>query len=201
MPLAVDGAAPLPESREARTDGELPSGSIVAGEVSVIDAGSAFVGPEDLASKRRRPWDVALAKRLQARAEDVPGTISPRSVAPGTRADVRGNVRLGDAGRAGLAEKRARETSAEAAFEDEAFEDRRDRDGSGDDLPRRGDAVFVVPEHVCPTVNLAEHAIVLDGGELVGVMDVEARGHELVPPDLPPAISTRALRKAAERSE
>jgi hypothetical protein len=61
--------------------------------------------------------------------------------------------------------------------------------------------VFVVPEHVCPTVNLAEHAVVLDGGELVGVMDVEARGHELVPSDLPPAATTRALRKAAEGSE
>ena len=41
----------------------------------------------------------------------------------------------------------------------------------------------------------------LDGGELVGVMDVEARGHELVPSDLPPAATIRALRKAAEGSE
>ena len=69
MPLAVDGTASLPESRGARTDGERPSGSVVAGEISAIDAESAFVGPEDLASKRRRPWDVALAKRFHARAD------------------------------------------------------------------------------------------------------------------------------------
>ena len=61
--------------------------------------------------------------------------------------------------------------------------------------------MFVVPEHICPTVNLAEQAVVLDGGELVGVMDVEARGHELAPPTLPPATTTRALRTAAEGRE
>ena len=202
MPLAVDGTASLPESRGARTDGERPSGSVVAGEISAIDAESAFVGPEDLASKRRRPWDVALAKRFHARAEDVPGKTSPRRVAPAgaPRADAGGD-RPGGAGRAGLAGTRAPETGAEAACHDEAFENRPVFDGCVNDLPRRGDVVFVVPEHICPTVNLAEQAVVLDGGELVGVMDVEARGHELAPPNLPPATTTRALRTAAEGRE
>ena len=46
-----------------------------------------------------------------------------------------------------------------------------------------GDLAFVVPEHVCPTVNLATHAVVLDRGEdgerVVSVHEVKARGHEL----------------------
>ena len=51
------------------------------------------------------------------------------------------------------------------------------------DKPRVGDLAFVVPEHVCPTVNLATHAVVLDRGEdgerVVSVHEVKARGHEL----------------------
>jgi D-serine deaminase-like pyridoxal phosphate-dependent protein len=202
MPLVIDGLAyALPESRDARTDGERPSGSMVAGEVSGIDAGSTYVGPEALASTRRRPWDVALAKRFQMRPEDaIPGKISP-----GMDADGRPRDRLGK--RAGTSREGLADTNAslgtrndEASMKDE---DPKESEGrhSRDDVPKRGDVVFVVPEHVCPTVNLAEHAVVLDGGELVGVMDVEARGHELVPSDLPPAATTRALRKAAEGSE
>jgi hypothetical protein len=68
------------------------------------------------------------------------------------------------------------------------------------DIPTRGDLVFVIPEHICPTVNLAEQAIVLDKGKLVGVVAVEARGHEVIPPDTAPAITTEALRKAVEES-
>ena len=33
--------------------------------------------------------------------------------------------------------------------------------------------------HICPTVNLAEQAIMLEDGELSGVIDIVARGHEL----------------------
>ena len=47
-------------------------------------------------------------------------------------------------------------------------------------IARRGDVVFVVPEHICPTVNLATHAVVLDGGKFVGVKEVGARGHEVM---------------------
>ena len=100
MPLVIDAAdddkynpaiayanRENPESRDARTDGkDGPSGSMVAGEVSGIDAGSAYVGPEALASTRRRPWDVALAKRFQMRPEDdIPGKIF--KISPGMDAD------------------------------------------------------------------------------------------------------------------
>jgi hypothetical protein len=182
---------------------------MVAGEVSGIDAGSAYVGPEALASTRRRPWDVALAKRFQMRPEDdIPGKIF--KISPGMDADGGARDRLGKragTSREGLAETNAslriRNDEASMGDEDPKEDTRTDRDGRRfrDDVPKRGDLVFVVPEHVCPTVNLAEHAVVLDGGELVGVMDVEARGHELVPSDLPPAATIRALRKAAEGSE
>lgn len=223
MPLVIDAAdddkynpaiayanRENPESRDARTDGkDGPSGSMVAGEVSGIDAGSAYVGPEALASTRRRPWDVALAKRFQMRPEDdIPGKIF--KISPGMDADGGARDRLGKragTSREGLAETNAslriRNDEASMGDEDPKEDTRTDRDGRRfrDDVPKRGDLVFVVPEHVCPTVNLAEHAVVLDGGELVGVMDVEARGHELVPSDLPPAATIRALRKAAEGSE
>ena len=205
MPLAIDNVN-LPEARDARTDGARPSGSTVAGEVSGIDAGSAYVGPEALASTRRRPWDIALAKRFQTRPEDgIPGKISPGMDADG--GDAHGK-RAGTSGREGLADTNAsrnRTRNDEASIRRNQDEDPRGesegRHSGRDDVPKRGDVVFVVPEHVCPTVNLAEHAVVLDGGELVGVIDVEARGHELVPSDLPPAATTRALRKAAEGSE
>lgn len=204
MPLAI-GSATNGSYRESAALVPEAHGSIVAGEVSGIDAGSAYVGSEDLASKRRRPWDVALAKRFHALPKDGQGTTPPRSVAPGTGTGTaeRGDRPWGSRDGAGRAEKNAERklTGTETLFEEDDPEDKHlNRDGSGDDLPRRGDVVFVVPEHVCPTVNLAEHAVVLDGGELVGVLDVEARGHELVPPDLPPAITTRALRKAAQES-
>jgi D-serine deaminase-like pyridoxal phosphate-dependent protein len=195
MPLAIYGHSTNCSYRESAA-ARLPEahGSIVAGEVSGIDAGSAYVGSEDLASKRIRPWDVALAKRFHALPKDGPGTATA----------ARGDRPWGSRDGAGRAEKNAEReltgTETERFEEDDPEDKRVNRDGSGDDLPRRGDVVFVVPEHVCPTVNLAEHAVVLDGGELVGVLDVEARGHELVPPDLPPATTTRALRKAAQES-
>ena len=207
MPLAIGTPLTNCSYRESAA-ARLPEahGSIVAGEVSGIDAGSAYVGSEDLASKRIRPWDVALAKRFHALPKDGPGTTPERRAAPGTgtataaRGDRPWGARDG-AGRADTnAERNLTGTETERFEEDDPENKRLNRDGSGDDLPRRGDVVFVVPEHVCPTVNLAEHAVVLDGGELVGVMDVEARGHELVPPDLPPATTTRALRKAAQES-
>ena len=52
--------------------------------------------------------------------------------------------------------------------------------GRGGGMPKRGDVVFVVPEHICPTVNLAEKAVLVDGGEFVGVVDIEGRAHEVM---------------------
>ncbi len=45
--------------------------------------------------------------------------------------------------------------------------------------PKRGDALLLVPRHVCPTVNLAEQAILIEDGDVTGVIDVAGRGHEL----------------------
>jgi D-serine deaminase-like pyridoxal phosphate-dependent protein len=49
----------------------------------------------------------------------------------------------------------------------------------GDTMVTRGDLVRLLPRHVCPTVNLADEVVVVDGGAVVGVERVVARGHEL----------------------
>lgn len=43
--------------------------------------------------------------------------------------------------------------------------------------PRVGTAVRLVPRHVCPTVNLADRAVLLDAGRIVDIVPVTARGH------------------------
>ena len=48
------------------------------------------------------------------------------------------------------------------------------------ELPPRGTALSLVPRHVCPTVNLAERAVLMDGATLIGVVDVAARAHEVL---------------------
>ncbi len=45
--------------------------------------------------------------------------------------------------------------------------------------PPRGTTLLLVPRHVCPTVNLAEAALLVDGDRLVGIVPVSARAHEL----------------------
>lgn len=45
--------------------------------------------------------------------------------------------------------------------------------------PPRGTELLLVPRHVCPTINLAEQALLLDG-ERASVADVAARTHELL---------------------
>ena len=45
--------------------------------------------------------------------------------------------------------------------------------------PARGTPLYLVPRHVCPTVNLAEEALLVDGGRVVGTEAVSARAHEL----------------------
>lgn len=44
--------------------------------------------------------------------------------------------------------------------------------------PDRGDVLMLVPRHVCPTVNLAAEALIVDGGR-VEVAPVAARAHDL----------------------
>lgn len=47
--------------------------------------------------------------------------------------------------------------------------------------PAVGASVRLVPRHVCPTVNLATEAVLLDAGAIIGVVPVGARGHETLP--------------------
>jgi D-serine deaminase-like pyridoxal phosphate-dependent protein len=44
----------------------------------------------------------------------------------------------------------------------------------------RGSMLSLVPTHVCPTVNLADQALLVDEGRFVGVASVRARGHDLL---------------------
>lgn len=53
-------------------------------------------------------------------------------------------------------------------------------DGPQDRLPPRGEVLQLIPRHVCPTVNLAEQALIVERGELVEVASVAARAHELL---------------------
>ncbi|MFT4515100.1 MAG: D-serine deaminase-like pyridoxal phosphate-dependent protein [Planctomycetota bacterium] len=48
-----------------------------------------------------------------------------------------------------------------------------------DALPARGTFVMLVPRHVCPTVNLAEQCVLVDGDSPPRVVPVAARAHEL----------------------
>jgi len=53
-------------------------------------------------------------------------------------------------------------------------------DGPTGRLPERGALLQLVPRHVCPTVNLAEQALIVERGELLEVAGVSARAHELL---------------------
>jgi D-serine deaminase-like pyridoxal phosphate-dependent protein len=52
--------------------------------------------------------------------------------------------------------------------------------GPPDRLPARGEVLQLIPLHVCPTVNLAEQALLIESGRLSAVADVSARAHELL---------------------
>ncbi|MFT7485275.1 MAG: D-serine deaminase-like pyridoxal phosphate-dependent protein, partial [Candidatus Paceibacteria bacterium] len=44
--------------------------------------------------------------------------------------------------------------------------------------PARGQALYLVPKHVCPTVNLAEEALLVENGRLLEVLPILARAHD-----------------------
>jgi D-serine deaminase-like pyridoxal phosphate-dependent protein len=44
--------------------------------------------------------------------------------------------------------------------------------------PEIGEALYLIPRHVCPTVNNFDDALIISGGRVVGVERVTARGHE-----------------------
>lgn len=56
--------------------------------------------------------------------------------------------------------------------------------------PPLGTLLRLVPRHVCPTVNLHDEAVLLDGGAVVGLVPVRARGHETAP-----GVALAALRQ------
>ncbi len=45
--------------------------------------------------------------------------------------------------------------------------------------PQVGDLLYLVPRHVCPTVNNYDHALIVRHSRIVGVEDVTARGREV----------------------
>lgn len=49
---------------------------------------------------------------------------------------------------------------------------------NGGARPEIGDALYLVPRHVCPTVNNFDDAILIIGNRVVGIEPVTARGHE-----------------------
>jgi D-serine deaminase-like pyridoxal phosphate-dependent protein len=46
-------------------------------------------------------------------------------------------------------------------------------------LPEIGETLYLVPMHICPTVNNFDHALIVAGGKVVGVERVTARGREI----------------------
>src|SRR5215216_2725215 len=48
----------------------------------------------------------------------------------------------------------------------------------GSAMPPIGDTLYLVPRHICPTVNNFDHAILVSGGRILGVERVTARGRE-----------------------
>jgi D-serine deaminase-like pyridoxal phosphate-dependent protein len=51
-------------------------------------------------------------------------------------------------------------------------------DAAGGEIPEIGERLFLVPRHVCPTVNNFDHAVIVSGGAIVGLERVTARGRE-----------------------
>ena len=45
-------------------------------------------------------------------------------------------------------------------------------------LPQIGDYVYLIPRHVCPTVNNFDEALIVEGGKITSVESVTARGRE-----------------------
>ncbi len=47
------------------------------------------------------------------------------------------------------------------------------------EAPPPGTLIQLVPAHVCPTVNLADQAVLMEEDQVVSIVDVAARGHEV----------------------
>jgi D-serine deaminase-like pyridoxal phosphate-dependent protein len=64
----------------------------------------------------------------------------------------------------------------------------------GADGPRVGDILYLLPRHVCPTVNNFDAAMIVRNGQIESVEEVSARGHE------GPLLDQTALGTAASES-
>ncbi len=51
---------------------------------------------------------------------------------------------------------------------------------AGEKPPARGTLLQLIPRHVCPTVNLAEHALWVENGRLKEIVPIAARAHDLL---------------------
>jgi D-serine deaminase-like pyridoxal phosphate-dependent protein len=51
-------------------------------------------------------------------------------------------------------------------------------EGTAGTLPKIGELLYLIPRHVCPTVNNFDDAVIVEHGRIVGVEHVTARGHE-----------------------
>ena len=48
------------------------------------------------------------------------------------------------------------------------------------EAPKRGELLSLIPEHICPTVNLAEEAVLIDENGSFSIASVSARAHEIM---------------------
>lgn len=48
----------------------------------------------------------------------------------------------------------------------------------GAPLPALGEMMYLVPRHVCPTINFHDEALIVENGQVIGVERVTARGHD-----------------------
>ncbi len=63
----------------------------------------------------------------------------------------------------------------------------------GTRVPERGELVWLLPSHVCPTVNNFDHAVIVEGGAVRGIERVTSRGRH-APMEQSPAPSPHAGR-------
>src|SRR5262249_2201077 len=52
------------------------------------------------------------------------------------------------------------------------------RVGEGTAVPAIGEGLYLVPRHVCPTVNNFDDAVIVSSGTLIAIEPVSARGRE-----------------------
>lgn len=50
---------------------------------------------------------------------------------------------------------------------------------AGSSAPTVGDRIYLIPRHVCPTVNNFDHALIIESGRIVRIERVTARGREI----------------------